>query len=105
MSKNWLDEREEWEGDRALYELELQKEFRKASNKRSRYLMGALACHTITAILILGWQIYVGLVLVIAAATLLLLLHNIENAAGRLEIKQKVELKFPENATPRPPEV
>lgn len=42
--------------------------------------------------------------LAIAGATILLRLHSVENTAARMEMKQKLELKFPENLTPGPPE-
>ena len=44
-SRNWHEEREQWEQDRALYELELQKAYAEASNRRARWLMAVFACH------------------------------------------------------------
>jgi hypothetical protein len=103
-NRNWHEEREQWEQDRALYELELQKAYAEASNRRARWLMAAFACHAMTAMLMVGWRAFLAVSLAAVSAALLSRVHVIENEAARSEIKQKLGMKFPEHLTPRPPE-
>lgn len=101
--KTWYEEREEWEQDRALYELELQSAYREASNRRARWLAGAFMCQVMTTMLLDGWEVLLGFSLAAASATMLLYIHTLENRAARIEMSQKLEMMFPEKLTPRPP--
>jgi hypothetical protein len=100
---NPLDDREEWEGDRALYEIELQRAFEEASNRRALWLTSALICQIITVVLIPGWLALLGVALATASAGILLRLHMLENREALVDLSQKLELKFPEKLTPRLP--
>lgn len=95
-----LDDREEWEGDRALYELELQRAVDETSNRRIFWLTSALVCHIITGMLIPSGLALLGMVLVGSSAAILLHLHMLENRHARIDMEQKLELKFPEKLTP-----
>lgn len=100
---HWVDEREEWEGDRALYELELRRSVAETGGRRARLLAGALACHMVTALLLPGGLALLAAVSVTAAAGLLLRLHFLENRDAAIDANEKLELKFPEKLTPKPP--
>jgi hypothetical protein len=78
-NRNWHEEREKWEQDRALYELELQKAYAEASNRRARWLMAAFACHAMTAMLMVGWRAFLAVSLAAVSAALLSRVHVIEN--------------------------
>lgn len=97
---NPLDEREEWEGDRALYEIELQRAFDEASNRRVLRLTGALSCHIITVLLIPGWLALLGVALATVSAAILLRLHILEQRDALMDLDQKLQLKFPDKLTP-----
>ena len=101
--KNWRDEREEWEQDRALYEIELQTAFETASSRRAFWLMGVLVCHVLTTLLLAEWKALLGYAFAMAAAAMLLWVHTFENEGARADMRQKLEMKFPEKLTPRPP--
>ncbi len=103
-TKTWRDKREEWEQDRALYELELRQSYADASRRRARWLMAAFACHVVTSALVPGPLAILGFALAAAGAFILIQLHRIENEDAQLEISNKLELMFPEKLTPRPPE-
>jgi len=97
---NPVEEREEWEGDRALYEIELRRAFEEASNRRVLWLTSALLCHIITVLLIPGGLALVGVVLATASAGILLRLHILEQREALIDLDQKLKLKFPEKLTP-----
>jgi type II secretory pathway component GspD/PulD (secretin) len=90
-SRNWHEEREQWEQDRALYELELQKAYAEASNRRARWLMAAFACHAMTAMLVVGM---LSLLLAIGAPEALAgkAPFTFENAEIEVVIKKASEL-------------
>jgi hypothetical protein len=97
---NPLEEREEWEEDRALYEIELQRAFQEASSRRVLWLTSALLCHIVTVLLIPGVLALLGVVLAAASAGILLRLHMLEQREALIDLDQKLELKFPEKWTP-----
>ena len=102
--RTWYEDREEWEQNRALYELELQSAYTESSNRRIRWLAGAFIGHVITIMLLEGGEALLGFSLAAASGTMLLYIHTIENKAARIEMSQKLEMMFPEKLTPRPPE-
>lgn len=99
-SSNRLNEREDWEADRALYEIELRRVFEEASNRRVVWLTSALVCHIITVVLVPPPLALLGAFLATANAAMLLSLHTIENRKALADISQQLELKFPEKLTP-----
>jgi len=101
---NWQEEREEWEQDRALYEIELQVAFEEASNRRAFWLTGAVVCHVVTIfLLVTDWKALIGYAFAILAAAMLLWVHFSENEAARQDMREKLQLKFPDDLTPGPP--
>jgi hypothetical protein len=102
--RNWREGREEWERDRGLYELELRQAYAEASSRRARWLTAAIACHVVTSALVPGGLALWGFALAAASALILMQMHRMENEVAWQEISQKLELKFPEKLTPRPPD-